>query len=432
MDKKIVEIRQYRQIPEQKPRVAAYARVSCGKDVMLHSLAAQIDCYKSRILSNREWEFAGVFADEAKTGTREDRSEFQALLRNCRAGKVDMIITKSISRFARNTVTLLKTVRELKSIGVDVFFEEQNIHTVSADGEVMLTLLGSFAQAESLSCSDNCKWRIRTGFEQGIPSTCRMLGYRLTDGKITVVPDEKETVQHIFNLYLQGYGTQRIANTLNEEGYTTVNGGVWYKSSVAQILDNEKYCGDLLLQKSFVSDHISKVKVWNTGQLPRYFVEADHEAIIEKELFYKAREERNRRAVNVGINSPTSALTGMIKCGDCGRNYRRKAASRCVKWCCTTFNDKGKRFCPTSKMIPEDTVIEAICTVLGIDSFDEELFLDRVDRIEACEGNLLRFYFKKGGMAEYVWKDRSRAESWTPEMKAAASLAVSRRNSYDD
>ncbi len=253
MGKKIVEIRRDRQISEQKPRVAAYARVSCGKDAMLHSLAAQIDYYKRLILANRQWEFAGVYADEAKTGTREDRSEFQALLQRCRAGDIDMVITKSISRFARNTVTLLKTVRELKSMGVDVFFEEQNIHTMGADGEVVLTLLASFAQAESLSCSDNCKWRIRTGFEEGKPSTCRMLGYRLIDGRITIVPEEADTVKRIFDLYLRGFGKQRIANTLNDEGRLTVNGCPWGTSTVEGILRNEKNTAEICYFRNFMS-----------------------------------------------------------------------------------------------------------------------------------------------------------------------------------
>ncbi len=428
MGKNIVEIRKNKPYSEQKPRVAAYARVSSGKDTMLHSLAAQIDYYKSLILANRQWEFAGVFADEAKTGTREDRGEFQALLQLCRDGGVDMVITKSISRFARNTVTLLRTVRELRSLGVDVFFEEQNIHTMSAEGEVMLTLLASFAQAESLSCSDNCKWRIRTGFEEGRASTCRMLGYRLVDGRITVVPEEAETVRRIFDLYLLGYGSQRIANTLNEEGFRTVNGNEWHPSGIATILDNEKYCGDLLLQKVFVPDHLSKEKVPNTGQLPQFFVEDDHEAIIEKSLFQMVQAERERRAVNVGVSVAPSALTGRIRCGCCGKNYRKKRAKRCAKWCCATYDIRGKRFCPESKMVPEETVIAAVCSVLGTKDFDEDLFLKRVDHIEAREGNLLRFHFKNGVTADYVWEDRSRAESWTPEMRAAASLAARRRN----
>ena len=177
MAKDVVIIQQTTQTQQERKRVAAYARVSCGKDTMLHSLAAQIDYYRKLILNNPTWKFAGVFADEAKTGTKEDRAEFQALIAECRVGAIDIVITKSISRFARNTVTLLKYVRELKELGIDVFFEEQNIHTLSSEGELMLTLLASFAQEESLSVSENCKWRIRNGFLEGKTTSFRMLGY---------------------------------------------------------------------------------------------------------------------------------------------------------------------------------------------------------------------------------------------------------------
>lgn len=239
-------------------RVAAYARVSCGKDTMLHSLAAQIDYYRDYIMMNPECRFAGVYADEAKTGTKDNREQFQLLLTECRNGNVDMIITKSISRLARNTVTLLETVRELKSLGVDVFFEEQNIYTLSVEGEVMLTLLASFAQTESLSCSDNCKWRIRKGFEEGRASTCTMLGYRLVNGEITLIEEEAEIAKRIFDLYLAGYGLQKIANTLNEEGMYSIFGNEWHPTTVRKVLTNEKYCGDLLLQKVYCENHLTK------------------------------------------------------------------------------------------------------------------------------------------------------------------------------
>ena len=247
-------------------RVAAYARVSCGKDTMLHSLAAQIDYYRDYIMMNPEWRFAGVYADESKTGTKDNREQFQVLLSECRSGNIDMVITKSISRFARNTVTFLETVRELKSLGIDVFFEEQNIYTMSAEGEVMLTLLASFAQAESLSCSDNCKWRIRKVFEEGRASTCTMLGYRLVDGEITLVEEEAETAKRIFDLYLAGYGLQKIANTLNEEGLYSIFGNEWHPTTVRKVLTNEKYCGDLLLQKVYRENHLTKRKCYNTDR----------------------------------------------------------------------------------------------------------------------------------------------------------------------
>ena len=287
MAKNVVQIQPNKPELQQRSRVAAYARVSCGKDTMLHSLAAQIDYYREMIIRNPEWRFAGVFADEAKTGTKEDRPEFQALIAKKKKKKIDMVITKSISRFARNTVTLLKYVRELKNLGVDVFFEEQNIHTISADGEVMLTLLASFAQAESLSVSENCKWRIRKGFEEGKSTSVRLLGYQLIDGEFTIIPEEAETVRRIFNLYLQGYGIQTISNMLESENRATVCGGVWLPNKVAEILDNEKYCGDLLLQKTFVQNHIDKKTILNTGQLPQYLIEDDHDAIIDKDIFLR-------------------------------------------------------------------------------------------------------------------------------------------------
>lgn len=427
MAKDVVIIQQTTQIQQERKRVAAYARVSCGKDTMLHSLAAQIDYYRKLILNNPTWKFAGVFADEAKTGTKEDRAEFQALIAECRSGAIDMVITKSISRFARNTITLLKYVRELKDIGIDVFFEEQNIHTLSSEGELMLTLLASFAQEESLSVSENCKWRIRNGFLEGKTTSFRMLGYKVVNGELIIVPEEVATVKRIFDMYLAGYGIQTIANTLDAENYPTVFGGEWHPHEVGAILDNEKYCGDLILQKTYRNNHIEKKKRRNTGQLKQVFVEDDHEAIIEKDVFQAVAEKRQRRSTNKGVRRECTALTGMIRCPYCGKNYRRKSASRCIKWCCATFNTKGKKFCPESKMIPEDTVIDAVCTVLGMDSFDEKEFLRRVERIDACKENTLRFYFTDGSTQDYLWADRSRSESWTPEMKESARNHAKRR-----
>ena len=405
----------------RKKKVAAYARVSCDKDTMLHSLEAQISYYQNLICNNPDWEFAGIYADEAKTGTKEGREQFQQLLNDCRAGKIDMVITKSVSRFARNTVTLLKTVRELKELGIDVFFEEQNIKTMSADGEVMLTLLASFAQAESLSCSDNCKWRIRKGFEEGRASTCAMLGYRLVDGEITLVPDEAKIVKEIFNLYLDGCGQQKICNILNERGITTRQGFLWHPTSVRSILENEKYSGDLKLQKVFVRDHLSKKKVINRGELPIYWVEDDHEPIISKEQFRAAqlRLQQQSRA-HTQVKGTESVFTGKIRCADCGKNYRRKTTPYRIVWCCSTFNSRGKKYCPTSKVIPEETLKTVSAAALGLSEFDGEIFEKRVSSMDACPGNLLRFHFYGGSERELTWQDRSRSESWTPEMREAA------------
>jgi DNA invertase Pin-like site-specific DNA recombinase len=201
MQQKTIKKRYYAPIAITRKRVAGYGRVSSGKDAMLHSLSAQVSYYSKLIQSRADWAFSGVYADEATTGTKDNRAELQRLLADCRAGKIDMIITKSIARFARNTVTLLETVRELKLLNIDVYFEEQNIHSLSGDGELMLTILASYAQEESRSVSENCKWRIRRDFAQGRPSASRMLGYHLRDGKFYIIPEEAEIVRRIFADY---------------------------------------------------------------------------------------------------------------------------------------------------------------------------------------------------------------------------------------
>ena len=199
-----------------KKRVAAYARVSMEKEAMLHSLAAQVGYYSDLIKKNSEWEYAGVYADEGLTGTKDNRPQFQQLLTDCRAGKIDMVLVKSISRFARNTVTLLETVRELKALGIDVYFEEQHIHTISGDGELMLTILASFAQEESRSVSENCKWRIRRQFADGIPTGQTIYGYDVRNGIYTVKDEEAEVVRSIYDMYLTGMGRLKIVRALND------------------------------------------------------------------------------------------------------------------------------------------------------------------------------------------------------------------------
>jgi len=427
MAKTIIEITPTPSANLSKKRVAAYARVSCGKEAMLHSLAAQIDYYRNYIYNNADWDFAGIYADEAKTGTKEDREQFQLLLADCKAGKIDMVVTKSVSRFARNTVTLLNVVRMLKELGIDVFFEEQNLSTMDAEGEVLLTLLASFAQAESLSCSDNVKWRIRKGFEEGRASTCTMLGYRLVDGEITAVPEEAELVKRIFDLYLDGLGLQRICNTLNEEGITTRFGCEWHTDTVRGILTNEKYMGDLLLQKRITLDHISKKQVINTGQLPQFYIEDDHEAIVDKATFEAVQKEiRKRQELNVNKHGSTSAFTGKIRCANCGKNYRRKTTPYNIVWCCSTYNTRGKKHC-ASKVIPEATIKLAATEAMGFSAFDEDAFLTEIDHIDAMDGNLLRFAFRFGTTVEYQWKDRSRRESWTDEMREKARQSTLER-----
>jgi len=414
------------EFPAEAPkltRVAAYARVSSGKDAMLHSLSAQVSYYSDLIQKHRGWLYCGVYADEALTGTKDSRDEFQRLLTDCRAGKIDMIITKSISRFARNTVTLLETVRELKLLGINVYFEEQNIFTLSADGELMMTILASYAQEESRSASENQKWRIRANFKDGLPWNGTLLGYRIENGVYVPVEDEAALVKHIFELYLGGMGTYKLVKYLNAAGYRTRKGNPWCQNAVQKLLKNYAYTGNLLLQTTFIEDHISKKGKPNQGQLPMYHAEGSHEAIITTEAFQAVQDTRKARAERFAHYSDPSVIYPFRKkliCMDCGKNYRRKTVSRGPAWVCSTYNTRGKEFCPTSKVIPEDTLMAVTASVLGTDTFDEAAFLDRIDHIEVGARNRLTYVFKDGTKAQTTWQDRSRRESWTTEKREAA------------
>ncbi|HOO06332.1 MAG TPA: recombinase family protein [Ruminococcus sp.] len=406
-------------------RTAAYARVSSGKDAMLHSLSAQVSYYNKMIQSNPEWLFCGVYADEALTGTKENRQNFQKLLSECRAGRIDLIITKSISRFARNTVTLLETVRELKELGVDVYFEEQNIHSISPDGEFMLTLLGSYAQEESYSVSENQKWRIRKDFEQGRLGSITMLGYKRDEnGTLIIVPEEAEIVRMIFNDFLSGMGKNAIANKLLAMGIPTKGGGLWTAWSVRRILKNEKYCGDILLQKSYRENHITKRKMPNHGELPQYYVEEAHEPIISKETFIAVQNLLQEKKEYFTPDKPTTVtypFTGMIHCGCCGKYYRRKVQKYRTLWICWTYNARGKKFCPKSKQIPEDILYDKVCEVLQLDEFDNEVFQSEIESILVPRPNVLTFLFKDGHEQTVHWQDHSRSEAWTAEKRSQAA-----------
>ena len=403
-------------------RVAAYARVSSGKDAMLHSLSAQVSYYNDLIQNHPGWLFCGVYADEALSGTKDNRENFLRLIQDCKAGKVDMVITKSISRFARNTVTLLETVRELKSHGVDVFFEEQNIHSISADGELMLTILASYAQEESLSASENQKWRIRHNFQNGMPWSGKMLGYRYDHGTLVIQPSEAEVVRDIFAWYLEGLGVETISKRLNEKGAVTRCGHAWSRSSVLSVLRNYAYTGNLLLQTTYRENHLTKRKLKNNGQLPQYHISDSHEPIIPLRQFNAVQEELQRRAAkhaHPGAKQETYPFTGKIVCARCGKHYRRKIAKGKAVWICSTYNTWGKDACP-SKQIPEETLIKMAAEALRLEGFDADAFSDKITAVRAEKDNTLVFLFKDSSESVKRWKDRSRAESWTTEMKEAA------------
>lgn len=420
MDRKITKIDTLPQL-ERKTRVAAYARVSSGKDSMLHSLSAQVSYYNKYIASEPNWEFAGVYSDEAMTGTKDNREGFQRMLTDARNGKIDMIITKAISRFARNTVTLLETVRELKSIGVDVYFEEQNIHTQSNEGEMILTFLASFAQEESRSVSENMKWRIKKDFKEGtIWGNGDCYGYKLVDKKLVVVPEQAELVKRIFDMYIEGYGAEKIGKILDDEGVKPMIAKRWGKASIMCVLKNPNYTGDLILQKTYTEDHISKKTKRNDGKLDQYLVENDHEPIISKEIYLRAQEIRNERILYYKLENREIIkypLSAKIKCAMCGATYMHKTIHGKCYWICSTYNRIGKNAC-ASKQVPENEVNEAVIEILG----SNDLIDDKLNFIGVHPGNLLVFHLKDGTTKDYTWKDPSRKNSWTPEMKEKARL----------
>lgn len=405
--------------PKRK-KVAAYARVSSGKDAMLHSLAAQVDYYSTYIRNHPGWEYVGVYVDEAKTGTKDSREQFQMLLSDCRAGKIDHIVTKSISRFARNTVTLLETVRDLKKMDISVYFEEQNIDTSTADGELMLSILASYAQEESLSASENQKWRVRQNFENGQPWRGFMLGYRYQDGQYIIVPEEAEIVRSIYTDFLNGKGVTAIMKRLNNEGILTQQGFTWHKSAITRILKNYTYTGNLLLQTKYRENHLTKRTLVNHGQLPQYHAADTHEPIIDIGTYNAVQIEMHRRAEKYGKpqSSQKYPFSGMITCANCGKHYRRKVTATGPVWICSTYNTLGKSACP-SKAIPESTLMASAAEVSDT---------GEITAITACNDNTLVFTLADGTKTVKRWQDRSRAESWTDEMRSAAGQKVRERN----
>ena len=312
--------RQDGHVSRKKLRVAAYVRVSAEKDAAIASLENQAATYAEQIKANPEWEFAGIYEDRGISGTKEMRPQFQRMLKDCRDGKIDLILTKSFTRFARNTVVLLETLRELKGLGIEVVFEKDNIRSLNESGELLITLLAAFAQAESQSSSENQKWRIRKSFEEGrLANGGRMLGYRLENDTLTVIPDEAEVVRQIFTDYLSGMGIRAIAKKLNFQRIRTIRQKEWQPCSVRALLGNEKYTGSLLLQKTYTKDYISKKSVKNKGERTQYLVENSHEAIIPKELFDAVQAELKRRNDRLGPKHPypehkQTLFQGMIVC----------------------------------------------------------------------------------------------------------------------
>lgn len=324
-----------KQAEKPKLRVAAYCRVSTDTDEQETSYETQVSHYTEYINNHPDWQLAGIFADDGISGTNtKKREQFNRMIDECMAGNIDMVITKSISRFARNTLDCLKYIRQLKEKNIAVWFEKENINTMDAKGEVLITIMASLAQQESQSLSQNVKLGIQYRYQQGKVQVNhnRFLGYTKDEnGNLVIDPDQAEVVRRIYREYLEGYSMKTIAQHLEQDGVLTGAGNTkWYDSTINKILRNEKYMGDALLQKTVTTDFLTKKRVKNTGVLPQYYVEDDHEAIIPKDLFMQVQEELVRRR-NVHRSpsgkkrtySGNNCFSQIVVCGECGDLYRR-------------------------------------------------------------------------------------------------------------
>lgn len=373
--------------PQMKAlRVAAYCRVSTMQEQQESSYEAQVSYYTEKIRDNPNWKLAGIYADDGKSATStKKRSNFQAMIDDCMAGKIDLVLTKSISRFARNTVDSLTNIRKLKEKNIAVFFEKENINTLEGSGELLLTILSSQAQEESRNTSENCHWGIVRQFEAGkvIVNHSKFLGYtKDKEGNLVIVPEEAELVRRIFRLFLEGNSSYRIKRILEADGVKTVTGKtVWQAAVIDKMLSNEKYMGDALLQKTYTVDFLTKKKVKNNGIVPQYYIEDDHEAIIPKELFHRVQEEKARRA---SIYRPPSrkkdnpqkskysskyVLSDIMVCGECGQPYRRQVWSKYGQkhavWRCDNRLKHGSKRCKHSPTLKEEVLHEAIMSAIG-------------------------------------------------------------------
>ena len=349
-------------------------------------------------MTNHEWTMAGIFADEGITGTSaRKRPEFLRMIRQCRQGRIDLILVKSISRFARNTVDCLNYIRLLKEQNIAVFFEKENINTLESDSELLITMMGAFAQAESESISANVRWGKRQAMKEGrVSIQCsRSYGYREgPDGEPEVIPQQAEVVRRIYDTYLAGSSLRNICNMLEQEGIPSKMGQVqWTVGTVRNILTNEKYCGDVLTQKTYIKSCMDKRVIRNHGELPQYLIRNNHEGIVDRDTYDRVQAEVARRngtrassqkTAPTGITRYSSkfALTERLVCGECGTLYRRctwvKKGEKRIVWRCISRLDHGKKYCHHSPTMEEGPLQKAIIAAINRRMSGRDELLDRV------------------------------------------------------
>ena len=385
-------------------RVAAYCRVSTKEEEQASSYEAQCEYYTDKIMSNKEWTMAGIFADEGITGTStKKRTEFLRMIRQCKQKKIDLILTKSIQRFARNTLDCINYTRILRQLGIGVLFEKENINSLPPDSEFMITMYGAMAQSESESISGNIRRGKQMHAKVGtLKIPCyRLYGYEKdADGKFRVIPEQAEIVRELYKRYESGASLRNLQDWLEENQIKTVLGeSKWTTTAIKGILTNEKYCGDVLLQKTFRTDVISKKVIKNIGQMAQYYMPDHHEAIVSREQYNAVKAEMARRSA---LRSPSKeavtgrscytskyALSDRLFCGECGTLYRRK--TRNVKgniyheWRCISRLEYGKKYCHESPTLREIPLQSAILAAINSAMSDKAALVDRIKNVVSLE-----------------------------------------------
>ena len=368
----------------KQKRVAAYCRVSTNHEEQQNSYQVQIEYYTNLINSNPEWTMAGIFADEGISGTQtKNRKEFNKMIRKCQQKKIDLVLCKSISRFARNTVDCLEYIRELRILGIGVIFEKENINTLTMNSEFIISLYGSFAQAESESISKNVSWGIEKGFREGKVKYVmdRTLGYRMgEDGKPYIIEEEAEIVRRIYRMYLDGLSMQRIADIMQAESAARRSGSTtWNRSNVNYILKNEKYAGDAIMQKTYTLDCITHKRIKNNGEKNKYILHDCHPAIIDRDTYNRTQQELTRRCTikkrsdksltEQGRYASKYALSDILICGECSTPYRRVVwnshGKKLPVWRCINRLDHGSRYCKHSPSLNEEYLHRAIVEAMN-------------------------------------------------------------------
>lgn len=408
----IITLKKRRKPSIKKKRVAAYCRVSTMKEKQETSYSAQVSYYNQKIHGNPEWVFAGVYSDRGVTGTKlKSRDGFNQMMRACEEGKIDLILTKSIQRFSRNTVDLLNSIRHLKEIGVEVWFERENIRTFSGDGDFMLTILASFAQEESRSMSENLKWSIRKKFENGeVWTKTDCYGYHWDGEMYQIVPDQAVIVRRIFDEFLSGKSMKKIAIDLNKDGCKPLKSDQWSAIAVGRVLRNISHTGNLILQRWYVEDPITKRMQKNKGQKDQYFVPDTHEPIVSLEEWQTVQSRLIEHESSKKWEE-NDLFSGKVICSKCGSRYYHHnkywhCSSKDVIWRSADEFESEKCKCPD---IPHYALEEGTEAVLG--THDRKAVQEKIEYIRVMENSDLEYHLKNGMTKAYSWTPKKWAFS---------------------